>query len=224
MALASAAPQRQQRPAPYGPPPAYQSGPPYSKKAPVYRDEMPVYERQEAQIPVYREQEKQPEKRQAAYGPAAPAYVEKELPPQPFQYEYGVKDDYSGNAFAKTESQNEAGQVQGSYKVNLPDGRIQTVTYRADHEGGFVAEVSLGDVSTCGHGVKVTYEGEPQYPPPPPGGYGPYKVGRQTKLNPTIFPGTRCLPRPSPCKQELVRYLGRCLGISNIHRTVDNIY
>merc|ERR1712203_920305 len=25
------------------------------------------------------------------------------LPPQPFQYEYGVNDDYSGNAFAKTE-------------------------------------------------------------------------------------------------------------------------
>merc|ERR1712116_98272 len=72
------------------------------------------------------------EKRQAAYGPAVVA-VEK-LPPQPFQYEYGVKDDYSGNAFAKTETQNDLGQVQGSYKVNLPDGRVQTVTYRADHE------------------------------------------------------------------------------------------
>merc|ERR1712080_642732 len=77
-------------------------------------------------VPVYREQEKPLEKRQAAYGPAVVA-VEK-LPPQPFQYEYGVKDDYSGNAFAKTETQNDLGQVQGSYKVNLPDGRVQTVT------------------------------------------------------------------------------------------------
>merc|ERR1711890_24408 len=70
------------------------------EKVPVYREEMAKnYPREE--IPVYREQEKPLEKRQAAYGPAVVA-VEK-LPPQPFQYEYGVKDDYSGNAFAKTE-------------------------------------------------------------------------------------------------------------------------
>ena len=133
----SCAPQRgqqQQRPGAFGPP----QGAPgrYANQAPVYREEMAKnYPREET--PVYREQEKPLEKRQAAYGPAP---VEK-LPPQPFQYEYGVKDDYSGNAFAKTETQNDLGQVQGSYKVNLPDGRIQTVTYRADHEGGFVAEV-----------------------------------------------------------------------------------
>ena len=133
----SCAPQRgqqQQRPGPYGPqaaPARYNAN-----QAPVYREEMAKnYPREET--PVYREQAKPLEKRQAAYGPAP---VEK-LPPQPFQYEYGVKDDYSGNAFAKTETQNDLGQVQGSYKVNLPDGRIQTVTYRADHEGGFVAEV-----------------------------------------------------------------------------------
>ena len=45
--------------------------------------------------------------------------------------------------------------------MSLPDGRIQTVTYHADHEGGFVAD--------------VTYEGTPVYPDPPKGGYGPYK-------------------------------------------------
>merc|ERR1719430_2264014 len=162
IALASAAQQQQQRPySSGGSPPQQQQkrGPPaYTNREEMYREE----------VPVYREpQEQKIDKRQAAYGPAPVAYVEKEVP-QPFSYEYGVKDDYSGNAFAKTESQNDLGQVQGSYKVNLPDGRVQTVTYHADHEGGFVAEVS--------------YEGVPQYPEPPAGGYGPYK-------GPGAYPG-----------------------------------
>ncbi|XP_023336339.1 uncharacterized protein LOC111707460 [Eurytemora carolleeae] len=38
------------------------------------------------------------------------------------------------------------------YKVALPDGRIQIVTYHADHIGGFVADVK--------------YEGVPVYPEP----------------------------------------------------------
>ena len=41
----------------------------------------------------------------------------------------------------------------GSYRINLPDGRVQTVTYTADHENGFVADVK--------------YEGVPQYPDEP---------------------------------------------------------
>merc|ERR1712021_139989 len=83
-----------------------------------------------------------------AYGPPHP--VEK-LPPQPFAYQYGVKDDYSGASFDKSESQS-------------PDGRTQIVTYKADHYGGFVADVK--------------YEGTAVYPPAPPGGYGPYKPAR----------------------------------------------
>ena len=47
----------------------------------------------------------------------------------------------------------------GSYVISLPDGRIQTTAYTADHYNGFIAE--------------VTYEGTPVYPPVTNGGYGP---------------------------------------------------
>ena len=51
-----------------------------------------------------------------------PAYPEEEqeeekFDPQPYKYEYGVQDDYSKAAFAKSETQNEVGAVTGSYKV-----------------------------------------------------------------------------------------------------------
>ena len=85
-------------------------------------------------------------------------YVEEKLAPQPFSYEYGVADDYSKANFKKTETQDASGNVQGSFTIALPDGRIQTTTYTADHVNGFVAE--------------VTYSGEPVYPPEPTGGYG----------------------------------------------------
>ena len=94
-----------------------------------------------------------------AYGAPPPVvYKEEKLPPQPFAYEYGVADDYSKANFKKTESQDGNGVVTGSFVIALPDGRIQTTTYTADHENGFVAD--------------VTYEGTPVYPPEPAGGYG----------------------------------------------------
>merc|ERR1712183_1087158 len=93
----------------------------------------------------------------APYHPA-PVYKEEKLPPQPFAYEYGVADDYSKANFKKTETQDAEGKVAGSFTIALPDGRIQTTTYTADHYNGFVAE--------------VTYEGTPVYPPEPAGGYG----------------------------------------------------
>ena len=71
-------------------------------------------------------------------------------PPQPYAYEYGVADDYSKANFKKTETQDAEGKVAGSFTIALPDGRIQTTTYTADHYNGFVAD--------------VTYEGTPVYP------------------------------------------------------------
>merc|ERR1711863_68992 len=68
----------------------------------------------------------------------------------PYTYNYGVADDYSKAAFSQTESNDGTGVVEGSYSVNLPDGRVQTVTYHANDVDGYVAEVS--------------YAGEAQYP------------------------------------------------------------
>merc|ERR1712215_49549 len=74
--------------------------------------------------------------------------------PQPYNYQYGVKDDYTQANFAKTESQDDRGNVKGTFVISLPDGRIQTTTYTADPVQGFIAE--------------VTYQGEPVYPEPKP--------------------------------------------------------
>merc|ERR1712226_351729 len=76
----------------------------------------------------------------APYHPAPAPYHEEKLPPQPFAYEYGGADEY-GRHFAKTESQDEYGVVKGEYRVELPDGRVQIVSYHADHENGFIADV-----------------------------------------------------------------------------------
>merc|ERR1712117_760531 len=57
----------------------------------------------------------------------------------PYTYNYGVADDYSKAAFSQTESNDGTGVVEGSYQVNLPDGRVQTVTYHANDVDGYVA-------------------------------------------------------------------------------------
>ena len=80
------------------------------------------------------------------------------LPPRPFHYAYGVKDSYAGTDFDKKESQDKTGNVEGQYRVALPDGRTQTVTYHADHYNGFVADVK--------------YEGHAAYPDHVHGGGG----------------------------------------------------
>ena len=84
---------------------------------------------------------------------AAPDLAE----PSPYTYTYAVADDYSKANFQQSESNDGTGVVSGSYSVNLPDGRIQTVTYNANDLTGNVAE--------------VTYSGEAVYPPAPAGGY-----------------------------------------------------
>lgn len=65
----------------------------------------------------------------------------------PYSFEYGVDDEASGLDFGHKESSDGA-VVTGTYYVLLPDGRMETVNYKAD-DNGYVAEVS--------------YEGEAKY-------------------------------------------------------------
>ncbi|EFX83777.1 hypothetical protein DAPPUDRAFT_223258 [Daphnia pulex] len=77
--------------------------------------------------------------------PAKPDYVNEK---QPYSFSWDVKDEDTYNDFVHTE-ESDGKVISGSYRVELPDGRTQIVTYRAD-ENGNVAD--------------VTYEGEAQYP------------------------------------------------------------
>lgn len=58
----------------------------------------------------------------------------------PYSFAWAVKDDYTYNDYGHQES-NDGYKTTGSYYVQLPDGRLQTVTYTAD-ENGYVADVS----------------------------------------------------------------------------------
>merc|ERR1739838_589192 len=69
--------------------------------------------------------------------------------PKPYSFSYGVEDPHYGPNFQQSEK-SDGKNVVGGYTVHLPDGRIQKVTYTADHHNGFHANVE--------------YKGEAQYP------------------------------------------------------------
>ena len=79
--------------------------------------------------------------------------------PMPYNFAWAVKDDYTYNDYAHQESSDGKGYVTGSYRTLLPDGRTQTVTYKADDYIGYVADVK--------------YDGEAKYPEYKPSGYKP---------------------------------------------------
>ena len=78
----------------------------------------------------------------------------------PYEFAWAVKDEPTKNDYAH-EAKSDGKVVTGSYRVLLPDGRTQIVSYRAD-ENGYVADVK--------------YEGEAQFPAPS-GGNGNYGAG-----------------------------------------------
>merc|ERR1711970_368985 len=79
--------------------------------------------------------------------------------PDPFKFEYGVRDDKYYTDFSEHRSGDEYGNIVGEYQVALPDGRIQYVKYTADgNYGGTIMEVSYKgearhpDIVAHGHG------------------------------------------------------------------------
>ena len=120
-------------PDPYAAPPPKYEPTPY-KPAPVqYKPAPPQYKPAPAQY------------KPAPYKPKSP-YKEEELPPQPYQFEYGVSDQYTGTNFKAAETQDDSGTVLGEYKVNLPDGRVQTVTYKVRRN--FINRLTFFDINT----------------------------------------------------------------------------
>ena len=114
-----------------------------------------------------------------AYAPApykpAPAYKEPAYDePAAYNYQYGVQDSYSGVNFGQNEAR-DGYATNGEYRVALPDGRTQIVTYQvADGYSGYIADVK--------------YEGQAQYPE-----YKPtYKAA------PAYKPAPKYAPAPAP--------------------------
>merc|ERR1711971_383552 len=117
-----------------------------------------------------------------AYHAPAPAYKAETYADEvsPYSYTYAVADDYSKSNFNAEETSDGASNVQGSYTVALPDGRIQKVTYSSNGYDGYVADVTY-------EGTAVYPEAKPYSPAPAPAYHKPapaYKAAPVVKVAP----------------------------------------
>ncbi|XP_068210712.1 pupal cuticle protein Edg-84A-like [Palaemon carinicauda] len=65
-----------------------------------------------------------------------------------YSFNWAVDHDPSSNEFGHQESR-DGDETQGSYYVELPDGRLQTVKYFVNGDSGYVAEVNHEDTSSA---------------------------------------------------------------------------
>lgn len=95
----------------------------------------------------------------ASYESPAPAPYEEEVivKGMPYSFSWEVSDKASGNEYGQDE-ESDGESTNGSYKVLLPDGRTQKVTYKVKPGSGYTADIA--------------YEGEAKFPE----SSAPYKV------------------------------------------------
>ncbi|KAK7084530.1 hypothetical protein SK128_014664 [Halocaridina rubra] len=100
-----------------------------------------------------------------------------------YDFTYSVRDDDTGAAYSHEEERH-GDTTKGEYRVSLPDGRLQIVSYIADENG---------------YRAKVSYE--PIKPPPE---YQPIKYAPQPRPAPGY--GRRRRPRPYGGRLKVLRF------------------
>ena len=101
-----------------------------------------------------------------------------------YTFSYGVKDEYTGASFSQEESRDNY-DTAGEYRVNLPDGRVQIVSYTVDEVNGYVADVRYEGESA--------YPKEAQKPAPAPA----YKPAPAPAYKPSPVPAYKPAPKPT---------------------------
>ncbi|XP_003742427.1 cuticle protein 10.9 [Galendromus occidentalis] len=73
------------------------------------------------------------------------ARQQEQYAPIPYKYAYSATGDEGSHSAEETSDGN--GRVQGSYTIQLADGRVRTVSYVAD-ENGFRPSISTNELGT----------------------------------------------------------------------------
>ncbi|XP_075214069.1 uncharacterized protein LOC142320251 [Lycorma delicatula] len=124
--------------------------------------------------------------------------------PKNYAFSYAVKDHQSGDDFSHSQA-HDGKATQGEYRVKLPDGRIQVVSYTADNKG-YRADVRYDGERN----EKDVYRNEQlPYPHPVPGYISTtlfdkkvQKVGPTTPTFLVYTPNSGYRPAPAPPKYK----------------------
>ncbi len=120
-----------------------------------------------------------------------------------FNYNVYNNDNYEHQNFRQNEDRN-GYETHGEYSVQLPDGRIQTVTYQVPYQKTFFLNTKLynsiifqvnGD---SGFIADVKYEGEAKYEPYHPKPKPTYAPAPAYKPHPTYAPKPAPTYKPRP--------------------------